>query len=349
MNYSFRILEHIPQATLVHHVDAEGGLWATHKRRVLHKESGREWRRVADLPFSAPRDLLAFMRITSRMTRADKCNVYVNRLGKVLAIRAGWVYALEEGRAWRLFAIRGECALHRSIAEDDDGRIYFGEYFMNPERKAVRIWAVAPLLDAWEPAAQLEGIRHVHGVYRDPFEPTHFWVTVGDFAGECYLLRSADRLRNFERFGDGSQTWRAVNLFFTPDHVAWLTDSNLARNRACRMERRSAKLEIGQTLDASVWYGCSTLEGLHVAFTTIEHGPAILSDASQVLVSEDAFHWESVYTFKKDMWRPVKVFKYGVITCPSGRAQADRLYLSGEGLVGLDGVSLRAAIVREGV
>jgi hypothetical protein len=97
-------------------------------------------------------------------------------------------------------------------------------------------------------------------------------------------------------------------------------------------------------VDAPVWYGCTTAEGLHVAFTTIEQGPAVMSRESEVLVSEDAFHWQRVYGFRKDGWKPVKVFKYGVIACPSGKVSRSGLYLSGEGLVGLDGISVKAAI-----
>ena len=111
------------------------------------------------------------------------------------------------------------------------------------------------------------------------------------------------------------------------------------------MARGSGKLSIGQPLDASVWYGCTTSEGTHLAFSTIERGPAIMSDESSVLVSEDAFHWNKVFAFKKDFWKPVQVFKYGVISCPSGIMSNNALFLSGEGLVGLDGVSIQARLV----
>lgn len=343
MNYFLRIDQIIQQATIIHHIGADGGIWASYKRRIL-RSAGDDWQIIAELPASWPRDLFSFSRITSRIARADKCNVYINRLGSVLAIRAGTVYAVEGGRTRRLFSIQGDSVLHRSLCEDDEGFIYFGEYFMNPDRRAVRIWRVAPRLDGWQVAAELDGARHVHGVYRDPYQAGALWVTVGDFAGECCILRTTDGFKSFESYGDGGQNWRAVNLFFTPEHVAWLTDSNLERNHACRMLRSDGQLEIGQAVDAPVWYGCTTAEGLHVAFTTIEQGPAVISQESEVLVSEDAFHWQRVYGFRKDFWKPVKVFKYGVIACPSGDLSRNALYLSGEGLIGLDGISAKAAI-----
>ena len=340
----FEITEKIPNATIIHHVDDESGVWATHGRKILRR-LGVTWQSVATFPYSYPRDLFAFSRPTARAMRSDKCNIYVNRFGKILGIRAGWVYAVERDKASPLFSIQGDCVLHRSICEDGEGNIYFGEYFMNPERRPVRVWRVSSDLTHWQAAHELENIRHVHGVYRDPYDEQVFWVTVGDFKGECYILRTDYRFKSFTRFGDGGQVWRAVNLFFTTEHVCWLTDSNLEPNHVCRMARKNGELEIGQPLDASAWYGCTTREGYHLAFTTIERGPAIQSNESSVLVSDDAFHWEKVFTYKKDFWKPVQVFKYGVISCPSGVMTIGSLYLSGEGLVGLDGISIKARLV----
>ena len=346
MKYSFTIRERYPRITIIHHRCADGTLWATAKRRILVRR-GQGWEQAGVFPRSYPRDLFDWSRPTARAMRADKCNLYVNRLGNVLGIRGGWVFALREESLQPLFRINGDSVLHRSFAEDEHGSIYFGEYFMNPERVPVKIWRVSPDLTKWEAACELPGVRHAHGIYADPFSPGTFWATVGDFEGECYLVRTQDGFHSIQRYGDGSQIWRAVNLFFTQDTVNWLTDSNLELNRACRMQRADGTLEIGQQIDCSTWYGCTTREGLHVAFTTVEQGPGILSSQSSVLVSRDAFHWETIAGFKKDFWRPVKVFKYGVISCPSGLLSLDEFYLSGEGLVGLDGCSLRVQIRAE--
>lgn len=343
---NFKIVERIPQATIIHHVSTDGVLWGTNWRMVMRKPNGR-WEFFARFPFAFPRDLFGFFRPTARAFRSDKCNLFRNSHGLLLGIRAGWVYRIEKGLATRLFKINGDCALHSSICEDKDGNLYFGEYFMNPERRPVRIWRVNSDLNSWQLAANLKGIRHVHGVYPDPYERNAFWVTVGDFAGECFFLKTSDGFKTFERFGDGSQVWRAVRLFFTEQHICWLTDSHIEQNTSCRMDRKSRELEIGQTIDASSWYGCSTREGHYLAFTTIERGPAIQTEISSVLASRDAFHWEKVFGFKKDPWKPVQLFKYGVISCPSGEMSSEAVFLSGEGLVGLDGESVKARLTWE--
>jgi hypothetical protein len=346
LNYHFRILEKYPGINIIHHRSEDGTLWATSGRNVVIKNE-HQWQPFTRFPVCLPRDLFGFSRPTSRAMRSDKCNVFVNSSRKVMGIRGGMVYALEKGLPARsLFSIQGDCVLHRSLCEDQSGWTIFGEYFMNPQRQPVRIWRVSPGLDQWEIAHEFKSnaVRHVHGVFRDPFEKETFWVTVGDLEGECHLLCTADRFKSFRTFGDGSQNYRAVNLFFTRDHINWLTDSNLKLNHAFRLHRKTEKVEMGQELDCSVWYGCPTREKVFVAFTTVERGPAILSQASSVLVSKDAFNWEKVYSFKKDIYKPVQLFKYGVISCPSGELSVNGLYLSGEGLVGLDGSSIQASI-----
>lgn len=342
----FKIIERIPNATIIHHLDNEGRVWATHGREIIYRNHA-DWVKLAKFPFSLPRDLFSFFRPAARVFRSDKCNLFVNLPGNILGIRAGSIYAIQAGKMSKLFEINGDCVLNASICEDKAGNIYFGEYFMNPERRPVRIWRVNQDLKSWQLAASLENIRHIHGIYPDPYHQAVFWVTVGDFAGECFILKTDDGFKTFQKYGDGSQNWRAVRLFFTENHICWLTDSHIEQNYACRMQRETGRLEKGQPMNASTWYGCLTKEGLFLAFTTIERGPAIQSDESSVLASRDGFHWEKIYGFKKDFWRPVQLFKYGVISCPSGDLSVEEIYLSGEGLVGLDGVSIRATIVDE--
>ncbi len=342
------IRQRLPQVTMLHQVLADGTLWGTAGRAIL-RGNAAGWQAVGRFPFAAPRDLLGFARPTARALRADKCNLFVNTKGRVLGIRASIAYAIEPlGKAAPLFRIQGDCALHGGICEDRDGWTYIGEYFMNPERHPVRIWRLSPELDAWETAFEFPAgsIRHVHGVYRDPFDPDALWGTVGDYRGECFFYRTPDRFQTVQRFGDGTQIWRAVRLFFTPDYLCWLSDSQIEQNYACRIRRSGGQVEIGQPVDASTWYGTLTMDGLYVAFTTVEPGPGIHRNESLVLVSEDAFHWQEIHAFRKDFWRPMKVFKYGVVSCPSGPMSSQELYLSGEGLVGLDGVSACVRIVR---
>ena len=342
--YQAEIVEKLKDLTIIHHVDGIGTVWATQNRKIYKIVDGRR-ELVCKLPRVYPRDLFGFHRLAIRAARADKCNVYVNKRGQVLGIRGSTVYSIIKGEPQPLFKINGDCVLHRGICEDDHGNMYFGEYFMNPKRIPVRIWRVT---SDWAYNVAYEftdlRIRHVHGVYQDPYSSESMWITTGDYSGECYIMRTEDSFNSLEKFGDGEQIYRAVTIFFTPDYVTWVTDSHIEQNYACRFDRSSKELEKGQMIDASVWYGTTTKEGLFLAFTTVEPGPAIKTNWSSVLVSEDAFHWSEVFRFKKDIYRPVRVFKYGVISCPSGKMSNSSVYLSGEGLVGIDGKSAKLSL-----
>jgi hypothetical protein len=347
---SLEFRERLPHITLLHHLQGDGTLWATAGRTILSRQDG-EFRPVARFPFVTPRDLFGFSRPTSRAFRADKSNLFSNTSGRLIAVRAGTVYALGAPGLAPIFHINGDCALHGGICEDLEGWSYVGEYFLNPARESVRIWRIAPDLSSWEVAHQFDSgsIRHVHGIYRDPFDPSALWVTTGDAQGECHLYRTGDRFRTLERIGDGTQRWRAVRLFFTAHHITWLMDSQEEENFACRVSRSDGRLEIGQAIAAPAWYGAQTTDGLYVAFTTVESGAGVHSKESLILVSDDAFHWQEAYSFRKDAWRPMKLFKNGIVICPSGLMSSQDFYLSGEGLHRFDGQSARVRIRWEGV
>lgn len=242
--------------------------------------------------------------------------------------------------------IQGDCVLHGGLCEDADGALLFGEYFRNAERQRVRVWRVSA--DGGRLAVAHEfpagSIRHVHGVFPDSFQRGTYWIATGDYANECYLFATDASFRSLDRVGDGTQMWRAVTLYFTPTHVCWITDSHIEQNYACRWNRNSGALDVGQKVDCSAWHGTTTVEGLHVACTTVEKGPAILSHRASVLVSQDGFNWSEGASFEKDAWRPYAAFKSGAITCPTGTNHIDDLHLSGQALKGFDGITIRAAL-----
>ena len=341
------IRERYNRVTIIHHVCANGDLWGITGRRILRRRSGHtNWEVVAVFPFRPPRDRVLFSRMATRAFRADKANVYVNSLGTVVGIRRGAVYRISGGTASWLGEIQSASILQRAIAEDTKGRMYFGEYFRNSQRIPVKIWRISAdgtQLDIVYEFSAGE-IRHVHTVFVDPYEPDTFWVTTGDDEGECFLYRGRSEFKDVSRCGDGTQICRAVNLFFTKDHVSWLTDSHVQQNHAVRMERSTGQIQVGQEIEASAWYGFTGLDGRHVGFTTVEDGPGILTNHCNVMASDDAFVWETVGSFKKDFWRPYSVFRYGAILIPSGQMSSDDFYLSGEAVVGLEGKSFRVAI-----
>lgn len=344
---SLRILERIGRVGILQHVEDNGTAWGTHNRKIF-RLSNDVWQAVAAFPATYPRDLATWSRLSARVSRADQSNIYVNRVGTVIAIRGGAVYRLSTSpfSLNEIGRLKGDCALHGGFCEDPDGAVLFGEYFRNQERQSVRVWRVRPDGRGMDVAHEFPAgsIRHVHGVFRDSSQKGTYWIATGDYAGECYLFATDASFRHLERIGAGTQMWRAVTLYFTDQYVCWITDSHLEQNYACRWRRSDGVLEIGAKVDCSAWHGATTTDGLHVACTTVEKGPGIMSDRASILVSRDAFQWREAASFKKDHWRPYAAFKSGAISCATGANNRDSLYLSGQGLQGFDGITLRVAL-----
>jgi hypothetical protein len=139
----FEVIERFPEVTILHHMEPGGTLWGTKGRWIMRQRAASTWEHVGRFPVAFPRDLFGFSRPTSRAMRADKSNLFVNSNGRTLCIRASCVYSLHEDQSLRpLFEIQGDSVLHGGICEDGEGWTYFGEYFMNPQRRSVRIWRI---------------------------------------------------------------------------------------------------------------------------------------------------------------------------------------------------------------
>lgn len=344
-NLELQVLRRDKQAVIVHHAD-ERGAWATCDRKILYQPAGTsDWETIGFFPFAAPRDLFAWSRSTKRATRVDKCNLFPTRDGRLLGIRAGMVYEIENSVSSPIFSIQGDCVLHRGIAESSEGNIYFGEYFRNPKRVSVHIWRVSPDLNEYGIAYTFKSgtIRHVHGVYRDPCRQDRLWITVGDFKGECYFLIADAEFQKVQWIGDGTQMWRAVGLLFSDNSVFWLTDSHLEQNHIVSLDRETLQITIHGDVESSSWYCAQTADNVFLAATTVEEGPGVKTNKASLMASRDGINWKTLTSFKKDSL-PMVPFKYGIISFPSGNFSSNYFWISGEALVGLDGCSLLCSL-----
>ncbi len=325
--------------TIVHYSD-ENGTWASRGRSILYASAhDGPWRVVTRFPAVLPQDLLAVQRLPRRWLRSDKCNVHPTRTGRLLGLRGGSVYRLDPDSAPAPLArIEGDCVMNRAMAEDEDGNIYFGEYFMNGSRIPVRVWRVDPELQRCECVYRFDEprARHVHAIHADPYRPSRLWITMGDFEDECYLAYTDDRFASMEFLGDGSQIWRSVGLIFERDRIHWLTDTHIEQNRIVSMDRATQQISLHGERSASSWYSARTEEGIYLATTTVEPGPGIQTDRAHLLASHDAVEWSEVATFEKDIFPMRWGFGFGSLSLPAGRLSARGFWLSGEGVKGLD-------------
>ena len=286
-------------------------------------------------------------RLWRRMFRLDNSNAVLNRRGDgIVLLYRGAVrfYDLERRRLRPAGTLR-QCrnVLHRGVAVTARG-IYLGEYGRNPRRWPVPIYRSRDDGRSWEVAYEFAAgsIRHVHGVFRDPYSD-RLWMPTGDRAGECYLVSSDHDFTDVVRYGDGSQAWRTVTLFFDPDRIVWAMDSEHETSHLQIFDRRTGSLTRGCAFPGPVWYGKRLADGRALVQTTAEIGAGVRRQQACVFISSDLVEWREIGCFDKDRWPP-RLCKFGVVAFADGHQTADDFVLFGDALTGLDGCAYRARL-----
>lgn len=203
------------------------------------------------------------------------------------------------------------------------GAVYYGEYRGNPERSPVFVWRSRDAGVTWEKAFEFNQVRHIHGVYRDPFSDG-IWVTTGDSDSECGIWVSWDDFESVQPVVGGSQQTRAVDLVFAPDHIYFGSDSPLERNFLYRFDRAKFRLERLQEVEGSVFYGKSAA-GRYFFSTVVEPSAVNRARNAALWASSDGGRWERIAGFRKD-FLPMRHFQYGQIRFPTSPGPADEVW-----------------------
>lgn len=113
-----------------------------------------------------------------------------------------------------------------NITFTSDEKVLWGEYWGNPNLRAVRIFASHDKGRSYEPVWEFKPgeIKHVHNIVED----THgdcYWVLVGDHFKQSGIGRLSKDLKQFDWLVKGEQKYRAVYVFPLADRLVYTTDS----------------------------------------------------------------------------------------------------------------------------
>lgn len=346
----------VPSVEIVELVEGEAVYWYDSQTRdIIYSKGNRFFATLGgevhtfSLPVSAGWRPFLATRLTRRLSRLDMANVVLNRdrSGLVVLYRGHLFFYDLETRSVRITGALRLCrnVLRGGIAVTHSG-IYFGEYGANPRRQSVPVWRSTDDGRSWGIVYEFPAgsIRHVHGVYADPFTD-RLWLATGDRDGECFLVSADREFRNVEYFGDGSQTWRLVSLIFEPEKILWGMDSQRATVKLQEFDRATGALQSIRGFPGPVWYAKSLLDGWTVLQTTVEPGPKV-SDHAHLFISRDCRRWTEVARFRKDCWK-MPYFKFGALAFADGPQTSMEFAMFGEGLVGADGRCLVARLSAE--
>jgi hypothetical protein len=211
--------------------------------------------------------------------------------------------------------LRGTRPLHLAVTPSD--HVFWGEYFDNPQRDQVHIYASTDSGAHWDVAYTFRkgAIRHVHNIVYDEWENC-FWVLTGDHGSECRILRASCDFKNVDVILSGNQQVRSAALVPTRDALYFSSDTPTETNHVYRLDRRGNLSKVAALTSSSI-HGCRV--GNAVFFSTMVEPSAVNVDRNVCLYgSSDGLQWQTILQTKKDHW-PMSLFQYGNAFLPDGQ------------------------------
>ncbi len=196
--------------------------------------------------------------------------------------------------------------------------IYYGEYRPNPERSPVHVWRSDDNAATFHPAWTFPDVRHVHGVFPDPFDPAAIWVTTGDDDSESAIRRTDDSFRTLEPVVRGGQQARAVDLIFTVDALYFGSDTPREQNWWYRLDRRSGAVERQIPVGGSVFWARTTPDGWRLFSTVVEKSSVNFGRHAELWAAPPGNdEWRRLLALRKDPFHD-KYFDHGQIRFAAG-------------------------------
>jgi hypothetical protein len=219
-------------------------------------DNGTTWERIGRIPLGKTGKLKASYRYLRRLLRWDIHHVRPTGDGNYLLFGFGRIFLInmqdivQVEECGVISGSRPLCLCQTSPCDS-----YYGEYRNNRDRSPIHIWHSADGGKNWTVVWEFDSVRHVHGVFDDPYNGS-IWVTTGDKNQESYIWVTHDRFKTLNPVIGGSQYARAVQLLFTVDYVYFGSDAVSEVNHLCRLSRQTGELRRLQRVEGPVFYGC---------------------------------------------------------------------------------------------
>ncbi len=331
----------LPVGGRILHVDPSGELYAGRAADVLvSSDHGATWSDLIRLPSSRLQGMAEPWRLARRLLRYEaRALAKLSSSRYVISNREGVFFGDAndgEARDSKIAPSGLVPRLPMRLCRGPGDRVLFGEYFGNPERREVLVYASDDAGEHFDVAHVFPcgEVRHVHNVIYDE-QQGHYWVMAGDYGEEPGIGRLSSDLRNFEWAVRGRQNCRVVACIDLGDYFLYGTDTEVAANYIVRFEKSTGKIEPLLEIEGSCLHACRF--GSVLAFsTTVEPSPVNASKTAALWLSRDGDSWTRVYQAEKDPWSP-RYFQYGSLVLPSGASEREVVVFSGQAVTGIDG------------
>ncbi|HVN37870.1 MAG TPA: hypothetical protein VMW19_06805 [Myxococcota bacterium] len=329
-----------PEPALEHYTVewAEEGDLLLSRRNRLYRTASPDAPPTAIATFPAPRwrSAAARFRPAQRMLRFLFYNVVKLADGSVFAtfdddigVLSGEGFEPIRGLLRPCRVLRGACA------SGPDGNLYFGEYLSNAERGPVHLYRHRPGSRELEVAHRFDAgaIRHVHGIYHDPFGQS-LWCLTGDRGKECRVAVSRDGFRTLDVVGEGDETWRCVSALFTESAIYYGSDAEFQPNHLYRIDRATGRRDVLGVIDGPVYYSYACGSDLFFAVTA-ELCPSQVGRSATLWHVSSSGRMTRVASFEKDTLS-VRFFLPGTLHFPRGPGCSRGFWIHGVALEAAD-------------
>lgn len=325
-----------------------GVLWATDTANGLWKSSddGKTWRRT----FKAGKYHNVERVLQLRSGRF--LIVVVNDRGQRYILRSTDTSGTKFGRPVMTFPfdarfddfyLAPRLLGSQSWVQAPDGSIYVGEY--GSALTTVYLWRSTNDGASFQVATTFSGVKHIHGVYVDPYASNRVWVAIGDNGTQPRVGYSVDGGRTFTFVSKGVYPEsRAVGLMFSKEAVLWATDSPDVPAGLYRWDRKSGV--VSQLLGGlnGPFYYTAQFRGAYAQLSgiSLKTDDAYIGDEYvHVVASPNGVRWASARTpWKRAQDRPLRKALMMGITSPDKRG---RFWVSFFNLAGASEASTRTA------
>ncbi len=299
------------------------------RAQIKDVSSGLNWQRLGAFQPSWRRKFSVANRLTARLFRDGFHALAVLPSGALVGAVPGAMVTLgvHDSEFRRTHVIRrGSRPLH--VTAVPDGPVLWGEYFDNPSREEVHIYASTDAGETWNVAYTFPkgAIRHVHNVVHDPWRNC-LWLLTGDYGDECRILRAACDFSRVEIVLQGRQQARAAAAIPCEDGLYFSSDTPLEANHIYRLDDAGRLSKLAQISSSSI-YGCRL--GPQLFFSTMIE-PSEVNRDRMVRVYRGAVsdpeRWHPILSWRKDRW-PIGLFQYGNAFFPDGANSTSYLALT---------------------
>lgn len=222
-----------------------------------------------------------------------------------------------------------------NLCQAQNGTIFYGEYFFNPERTSVNVFKSTDQGQSWKIAYTFGNgeINHIHGIFNDPYS-TGLWIFTGDDDVACIAGYTEDDFKTLQKRFEGKQKYRVCVPLFRKDDIIYATDSQFEPNTIRRINRQTLEIQDLRSIQGSGIYAVDTHKGFAVS-TTVEPSTVNLDKKSHLWFSIDGNSWKEICAFPKDRWKTT-VFQFGSIRFPHYATSSDCLAVTGRAIKKID-------------